>query len=495
MSENDHFLFRATGEALAARGGLAEGVDADAFAEARAYAAGACKDIEGAYRLLVPAVVNLDPVKAAAVERALGRPGACPSAAAAREGMLAAVSPVGVPAAAAHRLSRLRFRRRQGGFFAAYGYAHLGPVLAAYAGWAGARCRSAGRPVFAGVLRDGGLLARAVATLHPELAPDHREVWLSRRLSLVAAIGSADDREGLRNLLLRARARPATLAEAMADLGLADEAPPSGLAGATRLQGAAFETFLAWLDGRGRRERLANHTRRLRRAILAHLRSRRIPDEGPLVLLDVGYAGNVQRCLAAILALEGRERPLIGLHLATSPGAVWAGAARRSAIAGCLLNYGSPRWLNRPLLKARALLEVLLAQPAGSLQGYADDGPVLGSVACPKSQAEAVAALQEGALDFVRDWREECRAPGPLPLPDLVGRARLVLLRMLAMPLPEEAERLGHWVYADALSTGEARPLVAGGEEAAPWPTGAAALAGATASQLLMAVVSERLDE
>lgn len=424
------------GRVLAGRRRLAVGVDAASFAAARAYAAQVRP--EAPYELLCPGVVRLAPAEAADLERSAG------------EGPL-------VPLPTAPRLDARPVTGR-GDFHRDFGTAVLGPVVGAFARWAWRQWHPlAGDGTLVAVMRDGSLLGRAVARQAGREVP---EVWLSRSLCLLGAVAGADDREALRNLLVRARSRPASVAEALDDLGLAGEAVP-GLPFSAPLAGGGLDRLLDWLAGTAAAaERVAVASGAARRAVLEHLDAVGALRGMALGLIDVGYSGTIQRCLTRITVLEGVPLRTLGLYLATSPGAIWA-AGREAMVRGFAVHYGAPEWLAVPLIGARAVLELLLGAPVGPLAGYDRGVPRLAPADYPAGQREAMTRLQEAAL-----------AAAVRPLGRAAVRRRLA--RLLAAPTADEVRHLGGWLYQDSLTV--ARPQALAG---ALWPAAHGPDAGA----------------
>lgn len=401
------------GRVLAEGRRLATGVDAASFASARAYAGRVRPDAP--YQLLCPGIVRMDPAAAAGLERAaLTAPG-----------------------------------MGGGDFYAAFGAALLGPLVGGFAHWAWRQWRPlAGGGALVAVMRDGALLGRAVAR---RAGRDVPEIWLSRSLCLLGAVADVHDGEALRNLLVRARSHPATTAEALNDLGLADESVP-GLASSAPLAGEGVDRLLDWLAGTPvAAARVAAASAAARRAVLEHLDAAGALGGPTLGLIDVGYCGTIQRCLSRITALEGVPVRTLGLYLATSPGAVWA-AGQQAMVRGFAVQYGAPDWLAVPLIRARAVLELLLGAPLGALAGYDHGMPRLAPPDYPAGQREAMARMQDAALAAAG------RPPGRMA-------ARLLLARLLAAPTAEEVRHLGHWLYHDHLTVAHPQAL-----SGALWP-------------------------
>jgi hypothetical protein len=411
--------------ALAARGLLPGDLSPEAFAVLRAYAGRLAADglLADPWDLLCPGVVRTTPDAARRLAATVPAPAPAPAP---------APEPDPEPAPSP-------------GPFAD---AVLAPLLAGHARWA-RRMLGAG-PVY-GLMRDGGLLADAFATATPGAVG--RRLWLSRRLCLVAALAGPDDREGLVNLLVRARGHPPRLAEAAAELGVADEGLPAGLDPDTPLAPAGLSPFLDWLATGPRRAGVAARITVVRAGILRHLRAEGALDGPTLALLDVGYAATVQTALTRLLAAEGIGIPLRGAYLVTSPGAVWAHRAGGSA-RGFLADFGAPTDFAATVLRYREVIEALLAPGDGPLLGHGPDGePLTGPPVLPAGQRAAVADVQRAALAVVA-----ALPPGVEPS---AAAARVLVRRLLTAPTADEAARIGGWLYDDPATIGPPRRLAA----------------------------------
>jgi hypothetical protein len=440
--------------ALADRGLLATDLSAEAFASLYGYAQGlAARGIVPTPEdLLCPAVVRTGPATLRDLVAALAD--------------VPAPSGVeGPPPPPPDRLADLA------------GTDPFAPVLAGFV----RRARSAlcgddpARPVF-GLMRDGGLLADAMAATYPGAAT--RRLWLSRRLCLIAALRGADDREGLTNLLVRARGHPARVAEALADLGVDGTGTPHGLRADDPVDGTRLPRLLDALAHDPRRRRVEARIRAVRTGLLAHLRGAGAFDGPDLALLDLGYAATIQTALARILAAEGIPVRLRGAYLVTTPGAVWARRAGGD-VRGDLAAFGAPSWFTTPFVRHREVIETLCASGDGPLLDYGVDGaPVLGPPGLPVDQHDAVRRRQAATLEVI------ARLPaGAEPDPDM---ARALCLRLLVAPTAAEAAEIGDWLYDDPLAVGPPRRLTDGGggtaadllgasREALLWPAAAAA--------------------
>lgn len=325
--------------------------------------------------------------------------------------------------------------------FAAIGRQVLAPLLAAWAEAAAARLRDDPALAPLALMRDGAILGRAVGR---RLGRPVANAWLGRRHTAIAAVAHAGDHDNLLNLLVRMRHRPARWDEAAAELSL--PSPPAALA-SRPLDDALLPRFWDWLAHSAVATALEGRTRAARQAVLAHLDALPLPADCPLLLLDVGYAATVQRCLKRVLALSERQRPVHGLYLLTSPGARWA-MAGDGRVDGVLANLGAPQPFAATLLRHRDVLECLLATQKGELAGYGPQGEALSSPSpLSASQIAEAALVQAAALEHMG----VCSGG--------VEAARAALSRLLLEPSAAEAHALGGWVHADATALDGVRRL------------------------------------
>lgn len=465
---NNRVIIEMMSEILIARGWLANDIDRDTFTTVRAYAGRLYSEnqLDEIYNLLFDSVITANPQNVALIERKLTSEfqnnNTKPEIMSELRLSMSICTDISVHIGV--KLAEMRFDDEDSNdIYIRIGRRHLGPILASYAAWVDHHW-SEQYGMLAGVMRDGGFLARAVAVAVPRLAPFISTVWLGRRQCLLAAIASADDHEAIRTLLVRARGTPATAAEAAIDFGLAEDPLPSGFQPTWPLNEVRLARFLDWLaEHPARRQKMEAQCREARRGIIRHLQQTGVPIGGTLGLLDVGYAANSQRALALMLDEAGMPIALRGFYLATTPGAVWA-TRQHSTVMGFLVRFGSPDWLTGPLVRSREVLESLLVAPMGPLEGYYADGtPRYGPSLLPINQLNEIARIQQGALTFLEQWATKtARRPfGPV-VNGLCNHARLTILRLLTLPTFDEAAALGNWLYEDALSLHDRRPTLVG---------------------------------
>ncbi len=172
-----------------------------------------------------------------------------------------------------------------------------------------------------------------------------------------------------------------------------------------------------------------------------------------LVLVDLGYAGTIQRVLGPVMSEEwGAE--VFGRYLLT----VSSVDERHKGL------------LDRTWLDPRALaalqpfvgpLETLAADQGASAVGYADDGqPIFESNQIDDAQRTIVFEIQAECLRFAREAEAYFRASGRLPPSTILRDEALAsLARMMFFPSQLELDHLSQFKLEINLGSGVARQL------------------------------------
>lgn len=361
--------------------------------------------------------------------------------------------------------------------FRRYGIERSGPVLTGFAQWALDHLRAEGIPKAFGVMREGRHLADVMRTLALPTDPAIGELWLSRYVALKAAITDSGA-DALPNLFWRARRRPVTVRAALGFWAV-DWTPDCPFGPEDAVDAAATPGFVEWLNHAGHMENILAQAADLRRRLMRHLRGVGALDGagGPLVLIDMGYAANIQRALHDCLRAEGVAVQTVGLYLVTSPGVVWAQQSG-CRVLGYLAQNGAPADFMTLFARTPEVLELCAGDHRGSLVGFAADGQPELDVECyDQAQWRQMAAVQDGALAFVRTW---AAIGHPTPPAEAVRDRVRSLIRQ---PSAAEASMIGAWVYDTNGGSSASRSLtdcagtsVAPGRDALYWPQAAQVL-------------------
>lgn len=176
-------------------------------------------------------------------------------------------------------------------------------------------------------------------------------------------------------------------------------------------------------------------------------------DAKRVMLVDVGWVGNLQASIVRLLGPEHEGVEIAGHYVGVF----------RSAAENAYPDHTMHGWLTRPddsreidrffwWSGAVEMLEFAMTAPHGTTTGYAEDGsgtvvPVIESNDTEKSIAELAARLQKGAADFIAEFLS---AFGGIPPEALNSRAwGAEFYRLVTAPAPDEAELLGDLTHGD----------------------------------------------
>jgi FMN phosphatase YigB (HAD superfamily) len=342
-------------------------------------------------------------------------------------------------------------------FYWSYGAAILAPVFAGFARWV--LSQSAGVPVY-GVMREGRFLGRVLAATAADLglSVDVRELWLSRRAVLRAAVYE----DGMRFLPDAISLSPGhTPEECVASLGLTiadikavmpdfDFGRADSL---TRLANAIASTLVL-------RDKVVIRSAQLRRNLLAALKAK-IDFKKPFIVMDLGYAATIQSVLGRILRREGITVPITGLYLAANEKALHN--TREGADIRAYLNRDGYGGLTGALLsRTPDVLEHACMCSEGSLADYDEAGqPVLLASQRSAAQIAQMEALQAGILAGVSVINKLLGSftDTPADQPELKTQIERIIQAALLHPTTQEAETIGAWHHEANFDLSDLRRL------------------------------------
>lgn len=328
----------------------------------------------------------------------------------------------------------------------------LGPVMHAFAHYLHHELNAlhaSGKPVKAAfLLRDGHLPERAFSAWHiaqglptpaaPRLAVSRFVAYGASFRSvadiddyLTAFIGSRKFADFVRQLLL-----PEELASCIVDQSLTAANPEAEFVRLVHRPDTVNRILVA---STALRQRLINYLQR----------SLDLQRGDTLVFIDIGYEGTAQRLLAPVLRDE-IDVTLIGRYLIASPAAGW-----QLQRAGLLDASWCDERAMTALVRFVALLEDLCTAGGASVIDYSEAGePVMGTKHAPVAQMEAIAPVQQAAIDFVhRASAWFAAASLPETTRELAQYSLLTLTRMLHAPTAAELEYLGGFQLDMGLGT------------------------------------------
>jgi FMN phosphatase YigB (HAD superfamily) len=271
-----------------------------------------------------------------------------------------------------------------------FGYGVLGPMTLSFLIWANERARQLSLERLLFVARDGWLMHEAVQRIEavaPGMLVPGEYLAVSRRVALAAAQADAVDIDAI----LAGGAFDGTAAELLAARLGVQVSPRRRGARSVRWPGggdearAALAEFTRAIQAHGREQ-----AERLRR----HLAAEGVGGGLRAGLVDLGFAGTTQRCLA-----EATDLPLHGLYWATTPrSAVLHPDGRAEGYFGHRVEFWTGNWF----LDHSLLFERLCAEQAGMVTGYRQ-GEVLRAPRQPSPSDRMVTETQQAALQYCVD--------------------------------------------------------------------------------------------
>lgn len=336
-----------------------------------------------------------------------------------------------------------------------YGAFIMGPVLTLFAEWVVDDCVQRNQSAVYCLMREGAFLASLINQVAEArgVRLNARPLWASRYAIRAASYRHANDRE-LRGWFAKRRWLPLT---ALArDLGLDVEhvRKLSGIRHDQPLGKGDRETIISAIiaDQNTRNQILAASAER-RQRLLDYYQREGVFEHPECTLVDLGWAGSIQKNLARLF--QGRESPshLRGLYFATNDGILDLPLVSCSA-ASFLFSRGEPRAPFEIVQRTPEIIEQVCMPAEGSFMGLSASGDIENfPQLIPKRQIDQILAMQEGVRHFARLWLPgavERRARVSHADWELVlARLRATLIRSLDAPTLDEVRLFEHWVHDD----------------------------------------------
>jgi FMN phosphatase YigB (HAD superfamily) len=361
----------------------------------------------------------------------------------------------------------------------------LGPLMAAFADWVVDECVRDRIRVIRPLMREGALFAQMItaASKRANAGLDVRPLFASRASTWLAGIDTFDD-AAVRRLLQR---QTLTVGEALATLGLSMDGAPDPLCAMTTVRlGVATQTvladghsledglvsYLAQPDVRAAVERQAADARDLVRQYI-HQECGAAAD---VAIVDLGFKGTTGAALAH--ADTGRRFHQFLVFGAEAVARLWREGHDVRVFAAGPVDHAD---LAGPVVRHPAVLEALLVVGGTTLGYRASDRGVtalLEEPRTPSDQQRAAANCRAGILVFQDRWLA-WREHSPRTAAAVTATRRLLTApvhRLLTMPTPDEAARLGRLLHEDNDGGLSTRPIVntalAASDHTSLWPAG-----------------------
>jgi FMN phosphatase YigB (HAD superfamily) len=332
------------------------------------------------------------------------------------------------------------------------GYSTMGPVLHAFARWVADEVEVLGKAAtgkvrLAFLMRDGYLPQRVFEALAPADAPLVSALEISRFTAQAAAF--ADEAEVLRYVETElATAGPKVLGRQLL-------LTPQEVTQIGRGKTPGLEAFLKEIRDPRTLRKIVGRSKAFAAELVAYVRGQTGAQSGDtLVLVDLGYNGTVQNCIAPILERElGVE--VIGRYLILNE-TVMAQGCKRGLIDRRNYDYN----LLSALCANVAVLEQLCTAAQGSVVGYGPKGArreapgIKGRQSEVRDRVQAACiryAAEHGAGSFTRPGSDGAEAERKT--------AAAALTRLFFLPMPDEIEALLDFEHDVNLGTQQALQL------------------------------------
>jgi len=340
-----------------------------------------------------------------------------------------------------------------------YGCVVLGPIFHSYLRWVADNARELKAPAVVGLMREGGFLVDLLREISPEI--ETRNLYVSRlcvrRLGLRTVSASS-----LKSLVPVRQGIP--LSAYAKRIGLSWTDFPLEWRNQIVSQWNpefvdAVVNFI--LNDQSLKKRVASEARafevRMRQHVSSVLsREGLIGDDGPTLLIDLGWAGSIQKHLTQAFDLDPAS--IIGLYLALNDLGIQEAAPHR--LGGFIFDGFQSHPLAHVALAMVEILEQSATPDVGSTIDYLDGGkPVLAQETLPQQQRRERKEIQEGIVAYVKTAEIFFKN---LPVPTETYRSLCTAIFIRSGLFPTEAEKhlFENWHHDDSFADGAVDALV-----------------------------------
>lgn len=352
-------------------------------------------------------------------------------------------------------------------FFYRFGAEILGPFVQGFCDWVIDQCVAAGRHEIHPLMREAHLLGPALerAAHRRGLILSVKPLYVSRQATLLASMSDFADREleqvlGLGHITVgevldilgvEAEAQPAEYSALMSMLA-SPVADIRSMHTGEEAERSLYDTLRHLLQQPTAKQRALQTIRTQRERLLGHIRQQcGNPDQ--LITVDLGFNGTIQAAIDAAYTLGHLNGDSIHLLAVGTERA--ALQLLRGTDLRCWIGPDTDGGIARRFARSPGLIEELTMGDFGSTVRYEcnEDGsihPVTAKLNIPAEQLAYKRDCQAGVLSF-QSWygRWQIAKPGLSAAVKDPIEWSLPLHRVLDMPTPEEASRLGNLIHQD----------------------------------------------
>ena len=353
-----------------------------------------------------------------------------------------------------HRQDTIQLNKDTHGFWYELGYKYVGVFFFGFITWLIDSAAGCGIENLYFLSRDGHIMKRAYDLISPFVAgaPPAQYMYASRRAWNIPAITSLDDKtmnflvSGTSTLtvgqfLERIGFDPATLNREVKDAGFADinhqVVDGRDYANLRRLYGLLGEKI---------REKVAQE----RKCLLAYFDRLGLFEASSIGIVDIGWHGTLQRSLSNLAKFLGKQVDITGFYVGTFPEArsIYDEGHKMAAF---LCEHGEPDYYHQLVKLCVEIFEFIHSAPHGSVIRFRETRgtvvPVFEDNDFEKEKTAKALELQEGALDFIKDFTAQWRHFPHVRISKKLATGPLK--RVLENPSYEEAVSLGDLEHAE----------------------------------------------
>ncbi len=224
--------------------------------------------------------------------------------------------------------------------------------------------------------------------------------------------------------------------------------------GTGQVKGQEFADNMMRLVGRKTMKGLSDS---LRAALMEYLRAKLdgLADCTDMVLVDIGYTGNIQKGLRRVFDIEGLPIRLHGIYLMPH-GEAFVDLPGEDTVSGYLDDTVMTPGTKRTVMRDAPLIEEFCCAPVGSTRGYVKGREVREEEVRLPQEIAFCLELQDECVRYHDAFRAACKRFGIDPLADFDTYrtwTAAILARFVMMPTPLECQTFGPLLHDVSLGT------------------------------------------
>lgn len=339
----------------------------------------------------------------------------------------------------------------------------IGPILSNWADWCVWELKKRGiKQVFA-LMREGRILAQMLKNSAIAMGVDLSvtELFVSRQSTHLGSVCEATTKA------IAERVYSRTVGEIFDSFGLyaKEYGFPDHIVKQEITSTEMLHTIVRAISSGKIKEVVEQKSAKARAEFIAYFKP--LLNEKHVAMIDLGWAGTIQRNIAKMLEFENIEVTCEGFYVATSLAASHV-FTQGTTIHGYLSNFNNHAAFSKLLFRSPEIIEQTVSAPIGSTIGYAIDAqgaatPILEENHATHSEQLKRGTVQKGILDYQTAWlniatRKKIFSPNtPFSsfyknnIQHIKNGTRALTHRLIAYPTQNEATSLGCLHHDDGL--------------------------------------------